>query len=160
MFSFLNGLVALSLSLQCHIQVPKILTNIFKFANKFSNANLIVCTGDFGLLIANLMKTNWWLHDLTWHEIIFILHVPGDKVEITRLNRPEGRIFDWLYEPMCIMKEQISSLKLDESEELYFYKHCLYGGDENRIKTWLNGGTPPSDEIKRAQLEGISRRYC
>ncbi|KAL9378424.1 hypothetical protein Peur_029759 [Populus x canadensis] len=81
-----------------------------------------------------------------------------DKVEITRLNRPEGRIFDWLYEPMCIMKEQISSLKLDESEELYFYKHCLYGGDEKRIKSWLNGGTPPSDEIKRAQLEGISRR--
>ncbi|CAK7339461.1 unnamed protein product [Dovyalis caffra] len=81
-----------------------------------------------------------------------------DNVELTRLNRPEGRIFDWLYEPMCIMKEQIMSLKLDESDETYFYKHCLYGGDAERIKSWRNGGTPPSDEIKRAQLEGISRR--
>ncbi|GFS29962.1 hypothetical protein Acr_00g0009390 [Actinidia rufa] len=48
-----------------------------------------------------------------------------DNVEITRVNRPEGRIFDWLYEPM---------------------------------KSWQNGGVPPQDEIKRAQLEGIARR--
>ncbi|KAM7510270.1 hypothetical protein LguiB_009145 [Lonicera macranthoides] len=81
-----------------------------------------------------------------------------DNVEITSVNRPEGRIFDWFYEPMCIMKDQIRSLHLDESEELYFYKHCLYSGNTTKIKSWRNGGVPPQDEIRRAQLEGISRR--
>ncbi|WCJ31030.1 hypothetical protein M5689_012547 [Euphorbia peplus] len=81
-----------------------------------------------------------------------------DNVEITSVNRPEGRIFDWLYEPMCIMMEQIKVLNLNKAEESYFYKHCLYSGDEARIKSWLNDGVPPQDTIKRAQLEGLSRR--
>lgn len=83
----------------------------------------------------------------------------GDNVEITRVNRPEGRILDWLYDPMCVMKEQIKSLNLDVSEELYFHKLCLYGGDTRRMDSWQNGGFPPQDNIRRAQLEGISRRY-
>ncbi|XP_065874832.1 uncharacterized membrane protein At3g27390-like [Euphorbia lathyris] len=81
-----------------------------------------------------------------------------NNVEITSVNRPEGRVFDWLYEPMCIMKEQIKGLNLNKAEELYFYKHCLYGGDAARIESWLNDGVPPQDPIKRAQLEGLSRR--
>ncbi|XP_030923623.1 uncharacterized membrane protein At3g27390-like [Quercus lobata] len=81
-----------------------------------------------------------------------------DNIEITSVNRPEGRALDWLYEPMCIIKDQIRSLNLQETEELYFYKHCLYGGGVARIESWQNGGIPPHDEIKRAQLEGISRR--
>ncbi|KAL5752820.1 hypothetical protein ACOSP7_023010 [Xanthoceras sorbifolium] len=81
-----------------------------------------------------------------------------DNIEITNMNRPEGRIFDWLFEPMCIMKEQIRSLNLNETEEQYFRKLCLYNGDVARIESWQNGGIPPEDPIKRAQLEGISRR--
>ncbi|XAR73937.1 hypothetical protein NMG60_11008074 [Bertholletia excelsa] len=81
-----------------------------------------------------------------------------DNVELTHVNRPEGRVFDWLYEPMCIMKEQIRNLDLTESEELYFYKYCLYSGDMSRIESWTNGGVPPRDEIRRAQVEGIGRR--
>ncbi|XP_050206264.1 uncharacterized membrane protein At3g27390-like isoform X2 [Mercurialis annua] len=81
-----------------------------------------------------------------------------DDVVITSVNRPEGRVFDWLYEPIWIMKEQIRSLKLNKAEELYFYKHCLYGGDAARIESWENDGIPPEDKIKRAQLEGLSRR--
>ncbi|KAK3223199.1 hypothetical protein Dsin_010224 [Dipteronia sinensis] len=81
-----------------------------------------------------------------------------DNVEITSVNRPEGRVFDWLYEPMCIMKEQIRSLNLNETEEQYFLKLCLYNGDTTRIESWQNGGIPPEDPIKRAQLEGINRR--
>lgn len=84
----------------------------------------------------------------------------GDNIEITSVNRPEGRIFDWLYEPMSIMKEQIRRLNLQESEELYLYKLCLYSGDMTRVESWHNGGVPPPDEIRRAQLEGLSRRYC
>ncbi|GFS39976.1 hypothetical protein Acr_00g0065930 [Actinidia rufa] len=81
-----------------------------------------------------------------------------DNVELTSLNRPEGRIFDWLFGPMSIMKEQIESLNLVETEELYLYKFCLYSGEKWRIKDWQNGGFPPQDEIRRAQLEGLCRR--
>ncbi|KAJ4714982.1 Steroid nuclear receptor ligand-binding [Melia azedarach] len=81
-----------------------------------------------------------------------------NNVEINSVNRPEGRVFDWLYEPMCIMKEQIRSLNLDETEELYFYKLCLYSGDATRIASWQNDGIPPQDKIRKAQMEGISRR--
>lgn len=83
----------------------------------------------------------------------------GDNVEITWVNRPEGRVFEWFYEPMSIMKEQIRSLNLQEAEELYLYKYCLFSGEAERMSFWENGGIPPEDEVKRAQLEGISRRY-
>lgn len=82
----------------------------------------------------------------------------GNNVEITSVNRPEGRILDWLYDPMSVMKKQIKNLNLQESEELYFYKLCLYGGDKARIEYWQNGGIAPQDEIRKAQLEGLSRR--
>ncbi|CAK9166399.1 unnamed protein product [Ilex paraguariensis] len=82
----------------------------------------------------------------------------SDNIEITSVNRPEGRAFEWLYDPMCIMKEQIRSLDLQETEELYFHELCLYSGDTRRIESWQNGSIPPQDEIRRAQLEGMSRR--
>lgn len=82
----------------------------------------------------------------------------GDNVALTRLNRPEERVFDWLFEPMTVMKEQLQNLKLTESEELYLYKFCLYNGDKSRMDAWQNGGYPPEEEIRKAQLEGIGRR--
>ncbi|XP_059647738.1 uncharacterized membrane protein At3g27390-like isoform X2 [Cornus florida] len=84
--------------------------------------------------------------------------VMRDNVELTSLNRPEGRVFEWLFEPMSIMKEQLKSLNLVENEELYLYKFCLYCGDTVRIEAWQNDGVPPQNEIRRAQLEGIGRR--
>ncbi|KAI3864828.1 hypothetical protein MKW92_019392 [Papaver armeniacum] len=84
--------------------------------------------------------------------------VMRENIEVTNLNRPEGRVFDWLFDPMCVMKEQIRNLNLVESEELFLCKLALYCGDAQRIEAWQNGGIPPYDEIRRAQLEGISRR--
>ncbi|PIA52413.1 hypothetical protein AQUCO_01000348v1 [Aquilegia coerulea] len=81
-----------------------------------------------------------------------------DNIELTDVNRPEGRVFDWLFEPMSIMKEQIKSLHLTETEELYLYKLSLYCGNRDRVDAWNNGGVPPVDEIRRAQLHAISRR--
>jgi len=85
--------------------------------------------------------------------------VSGNNVELTSLNRPEGRVFDWLFEPMSIMKAQLKSLQLEESEELYLFKFCLYSGDTTMMEAWDNGGAPPLEYIRRAQLEGIARRY-
>ncbi|KAF6172572.1 hypothetical protein GIB67_007085 [Kingdonia uniflora] len=91
------------------------------------------------------------------HSLTTIHVISGDNVEITNLNRPEGRVFDWLFEPMCVMKEQIRSLKLSESEELYFCKLALYCGDMQRVEAWQNGGAAPDNEITRAQMDGICR---
>ncbi|KAK7846122.1 putative membrane protein [Quercus suber] len=107
-------------------------------------------SGSIGFLMSKSFRTNASYH---------FLDIPDDNIEITSVNRPEGRAFDWLYEPMCIIKDQIRSLNLQETEELYFYKHCLYGGGAARIESWQNGGIPPHDEIKRAQPEAISRRF-
>ncbi|CAM8917401.1 unnamed protein product [Rhodiola kirilowii] len=78
-------------------------------------------------------------------------------VELTRINKPEGRVFDWLFEPMIIMKEQLTGLNLQLNEELYLYKYCIYSGDPVKIEL-SSGCCPPDDEIRRAQLEGICRR--
>jgi len=83
----------------------------------------------------------------------------GDNTEVTSVNRPEGRIFDWLFEPMLLLKEQIKAAALTETEEAYLYKLTLYCGDTQRLAAWQNGGVPPVDEVKKAQLEGLSRRY-
>lgn len=89
-----------------------------------------------------------------------IIWFAGDNIELTSINRPEGRIFDWLFEPMLLLKEQIRVADLDDIEENYIYKVALFCGDAQRVTTWQNGGVPPADEVKRAQLEGLSRRYC
>ncbi|XP_058081330.1 uncharacterized membrane protein At3g27390-like isoform X2 [Magnolia sinica] len=81
-----------------------------------------------------------------------------DNTELTNVNRPEGRVFDWLFEPMSVMKEQIKAANLQLTEEAYLDKLTLYCGDEDRIEAWINGGIPPQYEIRRAQLKGISRR--
>ncbi|XP_074563128.1 putative membrane protein At3g27390 [Curcuma longa] len=81
-----------------------------------------------------------------------------DNLELTYVNRPEGMIFDWLFEPMLVLKEQISAAKLKPEEEEYLQKLALYCGDTRRVSAWQNGGVAPSDEVKRAQLEGLIRR--
>ncbi|XP_043704783.1 uncharacterized membrane protein At3g27390-like isoform X2 [Telopea speciosissima] len=81
-----------------------------------------------------------------------------NNVELTSVNRPEGRVFDWMFEPMSIMKQQIKSLNLLEPEELYLYKLTLYSGNMKRMEAWKNGGVPPNDESRRAQLQAISKR--
>jgi len=58
------------------------------------------------------------------------------------------------------MKEHIRHIDLSEIEELYFYEQCLYSGDVERIEAWQNGRIPPSNEIRRAQIEGMSRRFA
>ncbi|KAJ0967675.1 hypothetical protein J5N97_024592 [Dioscorea zingiberensis] len=84
--------------------------------------------------------------------------VMRDNVELTSINRPEGRIFDWLFEPMLLLKEQIKAVDLEDTEEKYMCKLALYCGDTRWVTTWQNGGVPPADEVKRAQLEGLIRR--
>ncbi|XP_077233168.1 putative membrane protein At3g27390 isoform X1 [Tasmannia lanceolata] len=98
---------------------------------------------------------NCFLRSIKSGSIGFLMR---DDVELTNVNRPEGRVFDWFFEPMSIMKEQLKAVNLQETEEAYLYKLTLYCGEAERIDTWKNGGVRPDDEIRRAQLEGLSRR--
>ncbi|CAL9768282.1 unnamed protein product [Musa acuminata subsp. burmannicoides] len=84
--------------------------------------------------------------------------VMRDNVELTYINRPEGRVFDWLFEPMTLLKEQIKAANLEPTEEEYLYKLALYCGDARMMTSCQNGGVAPADVVKRAQLEGLSRR--
>ncbi|WOL03093.1 hypothetical protein Cni_G11813 [Canna indica] len=95
------------------------------------------------------------IHSIKSGSVGFVM---SDNVEVTIVNRPEGKIFDWLFEPMLVVKEQIKISNLDPAEEGYLYKHVLYCGDSRRIISWQNGGVPPAGQVKRAQLEGFSRR--
>lgn len=81
-----------------------------------------------------------------------------DGVEVTMENRPQDRIFDWFFEPLLILKEQIRAAKLKESEELYLLKWVLTSGDLGRMNESQNGGSQPEDDVRRGELHAWSRR--
>lgn len=60
---------------------------------------------------------------------------------------------------MTLLKEQIKAANLESTEEEYLYKLALYCGDARMMTSCQNGGVAPADVVKRAQLEGLSRRY-
>lgn len=82
-----------------------------------------------------------------------------DSVEITHLNRPNNKLLDWFFNPIMVLKEQISVLKLTEPEVRYLEKVVLFGSTTERMEAWDNGGLLPEDALRAAQIQGISRRY-
>lgn len=95
------------------------------------------------------------LHSVKYNSAGFLL---SDGIELTSLNRPEDRVLEWFFEPLLIIKEQIMAENLQESEELYLEKLVLLSGMSDRMKAWQNGGVSPDDDIRRAELEALSRR--
>ncbi|KAF2283708.1 hypothetical protein GH714_014344 [Hevea brasiliensis] len=81
-----------------------------------------------------------------------------DGVEITHLNRPNDKLFDWFFHPLLVLKEQIRVIKLGEGEERFLQKVVLFGKDTERIEAWDNGSLVPQEALRAAQLQGISRR--
>lgn len=56
------------------------------------------------------------------------------------------------------MKEQIKKLQLDENEEYCLRRLILSSKNENP-EDWDGSGFPSNDNVRRAQLQGIIRRY-
>ncbi|URE31687.1 hypothetical protein MUK42_16925 [Musa troglodytarum] len=85
-----------------------------------------------------------------------------DNVELTYINRPEGRVFDWLFEPMTLLKEQIKAANLESTEEEYLYKLALYCGDARMMTSWQNGGVAPADagfSLTISRMPTFRRRF-
>ncbi|KAM1091211.1 uncharacterized membrane protein At3g27390-like [Malus sylvestris] len=82
-----------------------------------------------------------------------------DDVEINYLNRPHEKLWDWFFNPIMVLKEQIKVIKLSEGEVRYLEKVVLFGtNNPQRVVAWDNGSLLPQDALRAAQIEGISRR--
>lgn len=83
----------------------------------------------------------------------------SDGTEITHHNRPNDKLFDWFFQPLMVLKEQIRVIKLEEGEERFLQRVVLYGNDTQRMETWDNGSLVPQEALRAAQIQGITRRY-
>ncbi|KAL9245778.1 hypothetical protein vseg_019391 [Gypsophila vaccaria] len=82
----------------------------------------------------------------------------NDDVVVTHENRPQDRLFDWFFQPVLLLKEQIKVLKLDDGELRYLERVVLFGSHPQRLEAWQNGCVVPQDPTRAAQIQGISRR--
>ncbi|KAK1290742.1 putative membrane protein [Acorus calamus] len=80
-----------------------------------------------------------------------------DNTEITTMNRPRDVVFDWFFDPIMIIKEQIKVENFSEAEENYLCKLVLLIGDSKRLKS-LNAGMNFENEQRRAEIDAFARR--
>ncbi|KAL4361557.1 hypothetical protein GQ457_04G018430 [Hibiscus cannabinus] len=81
-----------------------------------------------------------------------------DDVVVNHLNRPKDKILDWFFNPIMVLKEQLSVLKLGDNEVKLLEKMVLFGSNTQRMDAWDNGSSVPQDSLRAAQIEGICRR--
>lgn len=91
--------------------------------------------------------------------IIFALFISADGVELTDFNWPKDKVLEWLLGPLIIMKEQIKQLALEENEENYLRK-LIMAYNNDKLEDWDESGFPSDDNVRRAQLQAILRRYA
>ncbi|KAG0594583.1 hypothetical protein M758_UG090400 [Ceratodon purpureus] len=82
----------------------------------------------------------------------------SDGTELTMCNRPQDRMLDWFFEPLLTLKEQLRLANPTEAEEHYLEKLVLTVGDATRMREWDIGGIEPVDDIRRGELQALSRR--
>ncbi|KAK3142257.1 hypothetical protein QOZ80_4BG0344270 [Eleusine coracana subsp. coracana] len=81
----------------------------------------------------------------------------SDGSEITSDNRPRSTLFDWFFDPLMVIKEQIKAENFTEQEEGYLKMRVLLVGDPDRIKGTLPH-VPSLNERKRADIDAFARR--
>lgn len=74
------------------------------------------------------------------------------------MNGPKDRVFEWFIGPLLIMKEQLKNLELEESEETCL-KELVMRSKNDIPEDWDSTGFPSKDNVRRAQLQAIIRRY-
>lgn len=88
---------------------------------------------------------------------MYLIYVGDNITEMTSTNRPKETFFDWFFNPLLIIKDQIKAENLSESEEAYLCRLVLLTGDPLRLKN-SNMGSPPESERKQAELDALARR--
>ncbi|KAE9605153.1 putative nuclear hormone receptor, ligand-binding domain-containing protein [Lupinus albus] len=83
--------------------------------------------------------------------------VISDDVELTRMNGPRDKVFEWFIGPLLIMKDQLKKLKLEETEETCL-KELVMRCKNELPEEWDSTGFPSNDTVRRAQLQAIIRR--
>ncbi|XP_021766319.1 uncharacterized membrane protein At3g27390 [Chenopodium quinoa] len=83
--------------------------------------------------------------------------VISDEADLTITNWPRDKMFQWLIEPLLVMKEQIRILNLDDSEEACLCRAIMICKNETP-EDWDNIGFPSEDNVRRAQLQSVIRR--
>jgi hypothetical protein len=83
----------------------------------------------------------------------------GDGSEITSDNRPKNTIFDWFFDPLMVIKEQIKAQNFTEEEEAYLKKRVLLTSDPKRLKEVVPHLPSSLNERKQAEIDALSRRY-
>ncbi|KAH9624816.1 hypothetical protein KSS87_018132 [Heliosperma pusillum] len=86
-----------------------------------------------------------------------VISIDDNITEITSTNRPKEAFFDWFFNPLLILKDQIKAENLSPSEEEYLGNLILLGGDSQRFRNSCTGNAP-ADELKKAELEALARR--
>lgn len=81
----------------------------------------------------------------------------SDGTVVTSYNRPKDTFFDWFFDPLLIMKEQIKVDNLSVEEEAFLAKLVLLEGDQERLKL-LNTQSPIKDDRRRAEIDALARR--
>ncbi|XP_073007086.1 uncharacterized membrane protein At3g27390-like isoform X1 [Typha latifolia] len=81
----------------------------------------------------------------------------SDGTEITSDNRPKYAIFDWFFDPLMIIREQIKAEKFSEEEQNYLSKFVLLIGDSKRLKNLVTQ-MPSLSDRKRGEIDAFSRR--
>ncbi|PUZ47699.1 hypothetical protein GQ55_7G187500 [Panicum hallii var. hallii] len=81
----------------------------------------------------------------------------SDGSEITSDNRPRHTLFDWFFDPLMVIKEQIKAENFTEEEEEYLKMRVLLAGDPNRLKGALPE-VPSLNERKKAEIDAFARR--
>ncbi|CAM0945398.1 unnamed protein product [Alopecurus aequalis] len=80
-----------------------------------------------------------------------------DGYEITSDNRPKNTIFDWFFDPLMVIKDQIKADNFTEEEEMYLQKRVLLISDPKRLKATLPH-LPSLNERKQAEIDAFARR--
>ncbi|KQJ83214.1 uncharacterized membrane protein At3g27390 [Brachypodium distachyon] len=83
--------------------------------------------------------------------------VLSDGTEITSDNRPKSTLFDWFFDPLMVIKEQIKAENFTEEEEEYLKMRVLRIGEPSNFKGTLPH-VPSWDERKKAEIDAFARR--
>ncbi|PAN06858.1 hypothetical protein PAHAL_1G293300 [Panicum hallii] len=83
--------------------------------------------------------------------------VLSDGSEITSDNRPKSKLFEWFFDPLMVIKDQIKAENFTEEEEAYLEKQVLLISDPKRVKENLIR-LPSLSEQKQAEIEAFARR--